>query len=200
MLDRLQPESSQTEHLFVGTDRHKYFTVSWDETIHQLRTEQSYHDTADKTLRDSETQDKCLIDPTRKYMALQLYDGVVTVIPIHQRRSKKKPSVEPGTLGEPVPARIPELLIRSAAFVRFGDKEDDKPRLALLHEDDHRKTCLTVRFLDYSPGGQGESGSADLDNLDRTYDDLEQGASNLIPVPAPTCKLNFIQCIPRLCL
>lgn len=188
MLDRLQPENSQTEHLFIGTDRHKYFTVSWDDQIHQLHTEQSYRDQADQTLRDSETQDKCLIDPSRKFMTLQLYDGIITIIPIHQSQSKKRSSFEPGTLGEPVPARIPELSIRSSAFLRFGEHDDKKPRLALLHEDNHRKTCLTIRSLDYTPGGHGESGSADLKHLEGIHDDLEQGASHLIPVSGPTCK------------
>ena len=185
MLDRLQPEHSSTEHLFVGTDRYKYFTLSWDDQTHQLRTEQSFRDQADKTLRDSQMQDKCLIDPNRKYMTLQLYDGVVTVIPIHRHEPRKKPSAQPGTLGEPVPARIPELSVRSSAFIRDGGDNDEKPKLALLHEDNRHKTCLTIRQLDFTPGGQGDPGSADLDHIIATHDDVETGASHLVPVPGP---------------
>ena len=89
MLEKLRPANASTEHLFVGTDRYMYFTVSWDPQAQQLRTEKSYQDQADKTSRDSQTEDRCLIDPTRKFMALLLYDGIVTVVPIHQQGKKK---------------------------------------------------------------------------------------------------------------
>lgn len=189
MLERLQPANSQTEHLFIGTDRYKYFTVSWDHQANRLRTEQNYGDQADKTLRDSQSQDKCLIDPSRRFMALQLYDGIVTIIPIIQSQSKKKSSFLPGTLGEPVSARIPELFIRSLAWVRPGD---ENAQIALLYEDNHQKTCLVTRALEYTPGGHGDSGSADLENPVETHEDLEVGASHLIPVSAPTCKLQYL--------
>ena len=189
MLERLQPANSYTEHLFIGTDRYKYFTVSWDHQSHQLRTEQSYHDQADKTSRDSQSQDKCLIDPSRRFMALQLYDGIVTVIPINQNQSKKKSALEPGTLGEPVLARVPELFIRSLAFLNSDARNSENPQLAILYEDNHQKTCLIIRTLDYTPGVHGESGDADLDNVTATFESLEAGASHIIPVSAPACKL-----------
>lgn len=189
MLERLKPANSGTDHLFVGTERYKYFTVSWDHQAHQFRTEQTYHDQADKILRDSQSQDKCLIDPSRRFMALQLYDGIVTVVPIYQGHPKKKLPSEPGTLGEPVPARVSELFIRSLAFLRSDGQDTKKPQLALLYEDNHQKTCLVVRTLDYTPGGHGEPGTADLEDLVEAHEDLEVGASHLIPVSAPTCKL-----------
>ena len=193
MLERLQPANSQTAHLFIGTDRYKYFTVSWDPLSNQLRTEQSYRDQADKTLRDSQSQDKCLIDPSRRFLALQLYDGIVTIVPIHQAQSRKKPSsVQAGTLGEPVPARIPEFFIRSLAFLRSENTDSEKPRIAILYEDNHQKACLIIRTLDYTPGSQGESGSADLDDVVEVHEDIEAGSSHLISVAGPSCKLNFI--------
>ena len=192
MLERLQPSNSHTEHLFIGTDRYKYFTVSWDHQSHQLRTEQTYRDQADKTLRDSQSQDKCLIDPSRRFMALQLYDGIVTVIPIHQDQSKKKSGLEPGTLGEPVSARVPELFVRSLAFLHSDARSSQNPQLAILYEDNHQKTCLVIRTLDYIPGVHGESGDADLDNVIETFEELEVGASHVIPVSAPTCKLRSL--------
>ena len=187
MLERLRPQCSQTDHLFVGTDRYKYFTVSWDGSTNQIRTEQVYQDQADKTLRDSQTQDRCLIDPSRRYMTLQLFDGIVTVIPIIQSKSKKKNSSEPGTLGPPVPARIPELFVRSSAFLRSEEDANAKPMLALLYENNLQQACLSIRALDYTPGPQGEVGSAELDEVLATRDDLEVGASHLIPIPGPAC-------------
>ena len=187
MLERLQPANSRTEHLFIGTDRYKYFTVSWDSATSQLRTEQKYHDQADKTLRDSQTQDRCLIDPSRRYMTLQLFDGIITVVPILQSRSKQKSHHEPGCLGEPVPARIPELFVRSSAFLHSHKGANAKSRIALLYENNRQKVCLVVRALDYAAGNHGDPGSADLDEVDLAHDDLEPGASHLIPVPAPAC-------------
>ena len=116
MLERLHPANASTEHLFVGTDRYMYFTVSWDSQTRQLRTEKSYQDQAEKTARDSQTEDQCLIDPTRRFMALLLYDGIVTILPILQQ-GKKKGTDEPGTLGDPVPARISDLFVRSSTFL-----------------------------------------------------------------------------------
>ncbi len=187
MLEKLQPANSSTEHLFVGTDQFKYFTVSWDGHSHQLRTESQYTDMADKTSRDSQTHDRCLIDPTKQFMALQIYNGIVTVIPIAQL-GKRKGILEAGTLGEPVAARISDLFVRSSAFVHSrGGKDSKQIKLAFLYEDNHRKACLSIRVLEHSPGGSGEQGNVTLEEVIETRDDLELGASHLIPVSAPAC-------------
>ncbi len=188
MLDKLCPTNSATDHLFVGTDRCMYFTVSWDSGAGQLRTEQTYRDQADKTSRDSQSEDRCLIDPTRRFMSLFLYDGIVTIIPISQK-GKKKGLGEIGTLGDPVPARISDLFVRSVAFLYPRGGEGEAPRLAFLYEDNHQKVCLSSRKLDYTVGGSGDPGSADLETILGTRNDLELGASHLIPVPGPACRL-----------
>lgn len=187
MLERLRSENSLTDNLFIGTDRYKYFTVSWDDQNGQVRTEQVYQDQADKTLRDSQTQDRCSIDPSRRYMTLQFFDGILTVIPIVQAKSKKKGSSEPGTLGQPVPARISELFVRSSTFLYPHEGANAKPKLALLYENNRQQACLSIRSLDYSAGVQGEAGSADLEEVVEAHDDLEIGASHLIPISAPAC-------------
>ena len=186
MLQKLRPISSTTDHLFIGTDRYMYFTVSWDSQGKQLRTEKSYVDQADKTARDSQTGDRCQIDSTKRFMTLELFEGVITVVPIHQK-NKKKGDAEIGSLGEPVPARISELFVRSSAFLHPRSSSVEKPKLALLYEDNHQKVHLTVRVLDYAAGGSGEPGSADFDKVESSHTDLELGASHLIPVPAPAC-------------
>ena len=187
MLEKLKPINSSTEHLFVGTDQYKYFTVSWDATVCQLRTVTSYVDAADKTSRDSQINDRCLIDPTKQFMALQIHDGIVNVIPIAQT-GKRKGILEPGTLGEPVPARISDLFVRSSAFLQpRGGKDGRQIKLAFLFEDNLKKVCLSIRVLDYSAGGSGDPGSANLEEVLDARDDLELGASHLIPIPAPAC-------------
>ncbi len=188
MLQNIRPASSDTDHLFVGTDRYTYFTVSWDAETRQLRTEKSFVDTADKTTRDSQTGDRCLIDPTGRFMTLELFEGVVTVIPIlHKSKKKGAPEVDVGNLGHPLPARISELFVRSSAFLHPRRGPAEKPKLALLYEDNHRKVRVTVRELDYAAGGSISEGSADLNEMNNMKEELELGASHIIPVPTPAC-------------
>ena len=187
MLEKLQPTNLSTEQLFVGTDQYKYFSVSWDDEARQLRTVTKYADVADKTSRDSQINDRCLIDPSKQFMALQIYDGIVNILPV-ARPGKKKGIPEAGSLGEPAPARISDLFVRSSAFLHSrGGKDGQQTRLAFLFEDNLKKVCLSIRVLDYSAGGSGDPGSASLEEVLDSRDDLELGASHLIPVPAPAC-------------
>lgn len=186
MLEKFQPDNSPTEHLFIGTDRYMYFTVSWDAKTQQLRTEKNYVDQTDKTARDSLAQDRCLFDPTHKFLALQLYDGIVTVVPI-AGKGKKKGDSDAGTLGEPAQARIADLFIRSSTFLHPRNGSRDAPTIAFLFEDNRQKACLNIRRLDYSAGSGGDAGNADLETITTSRDDLELGASHLIPVSAPAC-------------
>ena len=193
MLERLQPVSSETDHLFVGTDRYQYFTVSWDPSRKQLRTELSFVDQADKVLRDSRELDRCHIDPSRRYMTLELYDGVVTVVPIIQPRRKSSSSgresasmgCEAGTLGDPIPVRIEELTTRSSAFVQTAPGSKEKPRLALLWEDNLDVPQLKIRELTYIPGAAGDAPSVDMKTVAELRENLDLGVSHLIPVSAP---------------
>ena len=186
MVERLRPANASTEHLFVGTDRYMYFTVSWDSHSRQLRTEKSYQDVAEKTARDSRTEDRCMIDPTRRFMALLLYDGIVTIVPI-QQQVKKKDISEPGTLGDPVPSRISDFFVRSSTFLHPRQGAYEQLKLAFLYEDNQQNVCLNIRKLEYSAGATGEQGGADLEQIILAQDDLELGASHLIAVPAPAC-------------
>ncbi|KAL8922971.1 MAG: hypothetical protein Q9172_003349 [Xanthocarpia lactea] len=187
MLERLQFAQSPTEHLFVGTDRYMYFTLFWDPESQQLCTQKTYVDQADKASRDSQTQDRCHVDPSRQYMMLQLYDGIITILPLLSKGKKKKSS-EPFSLGDPVPARIPEFFVRSSGFLYPREDANVHPKIAILYTDDRDSVCLCYKGLDYSPGGAGDPGSANLGTL-TARDDLELGASHIVPVPAPAYGL-----------
>lgn len=186
MLEKLRPVKSPTEQLFVGTDRYMYFVLSWDADKQRVHTVKSFVDNTDKTARDSLNQDRCLIDPTYQFMALQLYDGIVTVIPLGRSR-KKKEALDDGSLGDPIPARISALYIRSTAFLHTRNEHKKEPKLAFLYEDIRQKVCLSIRLLDFSAGTSGEGGTADLDETLDARDDLDLSANHLIPVPAPAC-------------
>ena len=191
MLEKLRPPNSRIDQLFVGTDRYMYFTLSWDPKTRQLKTETSYQDQADKTSRDSQTEDRCLIDPTRRFMALMLFDGIVTVLPLSQG-GKRKMSGDFGLLGDPVPARVSDLFVRSAAFLHPRSVDQKQPELAFLYEDSQQRVCLSIRKLDHVAGGSGDPGSADLDQVIGMREDIELGASHLISVPAPACTYSTI--------
>ncbi|KAL4736226.1 mono-functional DNA-alkylating methyl methanesulfonate N-term-domain-containing protein [Aspergillus similis] len=183
------PANSPTDHLFVGTDRYSYFTLSWDSTRNQVRTERDYVDIADPSSRDARTGSRCMIDPSGRFMTLEIYDGMIVVIPIVQLPSKRRgrqvalptgpdaPRV--GELGEPIITRIDELFVRSSAFLHV---QAGSPRLALLYEDNQKKVKLKVRELKYSTAAGAES---EFTSIADYAQELDLGASHLIPVPAP---------------
>ena len=188
MLEKLRPSYSDTDHLFIGNDRYMYFTVSWDEKTHQLKTEKSFVDQADRTFRDSQNQDRCQIDPSKSLMALMLFDGIVTVMPISQKVGKKRLPELQG-IGDPVLARIPDLFIRSFTFLHSRPGARQHFRFASLYENNQQKVCLSLRTLEYNVGMSGESDSAEVgDPPLQHWDDLELGASHIIAVPSPACK------------
>ncbi|KAL4758720.1 DDB1/RSE1 family protein [Aspergillus foveolatus] len=183
------PANSPTDHLFVGTDRYSYFTLSWDSARNQVRTERDYVDIADPSSRDARTGSRCMIDPSGRFMTLEIYDGMIVVIPIIQLPSKRRgrqvalptgpdaPRV--GELGEPIITRIDELFVRSSAFLHV---QAGSPRLALLYEDNQKKVKLKVRELKYSTAAGAES---EFTSIADYAQELDLGASHLIPVPAP---------------
>lgn len=195
MLARLPaPANCRTDHLFVGTNQYNYFTLSWDAEKAEVRTERSYVDISDPSSRESQTAGRCLIDPSGRFMTLEIYEGVVTVIPIVQLPTKKKSrsvavaagpdSPRVGELGEPALTRIDELFVRSSAFLHV---QSDRPRLALLYEDNQKKVRLKVRELNYSAATAtvGADATFKEPEFSNYAQELDMGASHLIPVPAP---------------
>ena len=187
MLEKFRPPKSQVDHLFIGTDRYNYFTVFWDQDAGQLQTSKNFSNQADKTSRKSQTQTRCQVDPAQNFMALLLFDGIVNILPMSQSSGKKALPDETG-LGEPITARISEFFIRSAIFIHSRPKDKQPTKLAILFEDNYQRACISVRALDFSTSISGELSSADLESLLGTRDDLELGASHLVPVPAPACE------------
>ncbi|KAL9089731.1 MAG: hypothetical protein Q9159_002378 [Coniocarpon cinnabarinum] len=193
MLSKLRPASSSADHLFVGIDRSMYFTLSWDAATKQLRTEKTYVDQADKSARDSQTGDRVHIDPTGSFMTLEIYEGIITIVPIigpstlPKRSASNQATPEHGTLGEPIPIRIPEMFVRSSTFFTTRLRAPkEKPKIALLYEDNYKRVKLRIREIDFSPGLSGDGPNAELPDAQQKYDkNLEAGASHLIPVSAP---------------
>ncbi|KAF2482902.1 mono-functional DNA-alkylating methyl methanesulfonate N-term-domain-containing protein [Neohortaea acidophila] len=193
LLHKLRPAKSPTDHLFVGTDRYHYFTLSWDAATNQLVTEKSYHDIADKSARDSQTGDRVHIDPTARFLTLECHEGVVNVLPIaHAGKGKRKAADnEIGELGDPIPVRVPEMFVKSSCFLQKRDAgaKQAPPELALLWEDTNQsRVRLKVRRLDYTPSlqPQKEPGSVEMpdEGSREVSGEIELGATHLIPLPA----------------
>ncbi|KAG9672860.1 DNA damage-binding protein 1, partial [Aureobasidium melanogenum] len=186
MLQSIRPASSETDHLFIGTDRYMYFTLSWDATNKQLRTENSFKDLSDRAAREAQLGERCNIDPTRRYMTIEIYEGIVSVVPIaHETKRKSTSTAQLGGIGEPTSVRIPELNVRSSTFLHRRS-EKAKPQLALLHEDSMGKVRLKVRDLEFTSSLKAnEPGTAELENEQDADEELDLGASHLIPLPHP---------------
>lgn len=192
MLARLPaPANSPTDHLFIGTDQCKYFTLWWDSSTGQVRTARSYIDLADPSSREAQLGGRCLIDPTGRFLTLDVYEGIITVIPIVQLPTKKRgrniaasgpDAPQVGELAEPTITRIDELFVRSSAFLHV---QMGPPRLALLYEDNQKRVRLKVRELQYTAATSSTSADATFVEAEVFAQELDLGASHLIPVPAP---------------
>ncbi|EMD95501.1 hypothetical protein COCC4DRAFT_46147 [Bipolaris maydis ATCC 48331] len=185
MLQKLRPALSPTDHLFIGTDRFMYFTLSWNAEKKQLQTEKSFASVADNAARESQTGERCHIDPTGRFMTIEVYEGILTVIPLVQRGKKRKQEADIAHLGDPQPVRLPEMFVRSSAFLR-PRSTDDKPKMALLYEDTHAQVKLRLRELTYV------GDEVDLQEGEACKSELELGSSHLIPLEEPSHGLVVI--------
>ncbi|KAF2682076.1 DNA damage-binding protein 1 [Lentithecium fluviatile CBS 122367] len=186
MLQKLRPALSPTDHLFVGTDRFTYFTLSWNPDKKQAQTEKTFESVADNAAREAQTGERCHVDPTGRFMTVEVYEGIVTVIPLVQRGKKRKQETDIAHLGDPQPCRLSEIFVRSSAFLRPRKPTDDKPKLALLYENTNSQVQLRIREL----ASAGDS--IELEDGVRCKEDLELGASHVIPIEQPTFGLVVI--------
>jgi DNA damage-binding protein 1 len=191
LLHKIRPATSQTDHLFVGTDKYHYFTLSWNAETKDLVTEKSHVDVAEKAARDNQTGDRVHIDPSNRFMTLECYEGVVNVLPIaHAGKGKRKAADnEIGQLGDPIPVRVPELFVRSTCFLhkrQAGPRLPD-PAFALLEQDPQDRLRIKIRELEYAPSlrPQEEPATAELEKGRDVQGEIELGASHLIPLPPP---------------
>ncbi|KDB24574.1 hypothetical protein H109_03543 [Trichophyton interdigitale MR816] len=185
-----------TDALFVGTDQYAYFSITWDPDHELLRTERKYIDLADGSLREAHSDDRCQIDPSGNFLTLEVYEGVVSIFPLvttdSHKRAKSAVSASASAastsieqLGEPLQVRTEELMVRSSAFL--DQEASNTPRFALLYEDTQGQVRLTLRDLKYTHAivTSDPGSAAELKYVTTLSDEIELGASILIPVPRP---------------
>ncbi|KAL6690009.1 mono-functional DNA-alkylating methyl methanesulfonate N-term domain-containing protein [Trichoderma pleuroticola] len=177
MLQRLQPKDSATDLLFIGTDRLQYFNIAWNPETNQLdAVEQIIHDSAEPYMRQSQSQNRCLVDPTGKFMAMHLWEGVLNVFRL---RIRKGLTTRLEVLDQ---VRLTELWMKSSVFLH---SRTGHPRIAFLYKNqlDREEARVAVyRLTDDDKGGV----SSKFDPLkDRELDEVirDPYASMLIPVP-----------------
>jgi DNA damage-binding protein 1 len=173
MLEKLHPHNSPTDHLFIGTDRFQYFTAVWNQETRQLDTVQSFVDVSEKHMRDSQSLDRCLVDPTGQYMVMELFEGVLNLVKVIKPRKG-------GTayLDDPEQVRISELFVRSSTFLYTESK---RPKVALLYQDLNKKAVQLATYRLTDEKGQYSQFDVKKDR-ENEIDEVDAGASALIPV------------------
>jgi DNA damage-binding protein 1 len=187
VLQKFRPAESSTDHIFIGTDSSPFFTMEWDHENNRLKTARTFEDHADQTLKEAQTGERCHVDPTGRFLTLEVYEGVITTIPLHKKDKKK---VEKGVILDPVISRIPELFVKSSAFSP-GRGESEPPRLALIHGDHDDVPRLRIRQLDFTAGDPSavdfsevapDSPPARQSAVKVVNEPLEYGSSHIIPL------------------
>jgi len=173
MLQKVRPATSATSHLFVGTARFQYFTLSWNPETRQLDTIQSFVDVSEKHMRDSQSLDRCIVDPTGKHLCLELFEGVLSFIRILRPRRNPKEYLD-----RPEQIRITELFVRASTFLY---SEGKAPKLALLYQDGRERVRLVTYLV--SDGGSAYKRLDPRREREDEVDIEDGGASHLIPVP-----------------
>jgi DNA damage-binding protein 1 len=186
MLQRLRPRDSPTDLLFVGTDRFQFFTVAWNPETQQLDTLQTIEDAAEKHLRDSQSQDRCLVDPSGKYMAMHLWEGVLTIMRLPTRRGMTL-RLE---LMEQV--RLTELFIKASTFLYT---ETGHPKIAFLYQTDSESqdSKLATYRLTSDDKDAHASKFDPLKDREMSMDIPDSGAALLIPVAYKESKRHNVR-------
>jgi DNA damage-binding protein 1 len=174
MLEKIRPIGSKTDHLLIGTIRFQYFTVFWDPETQQLETSQQFFDESEKHMRESQSRDLCLVDPTGRYLVLELFEGVLNLMKILKPRRGRG-----DYLDKPEQVRITELRVRASIFLHTETKQ---PKIAFLYEEEVGQSLRlsTYRLVDDKMQYTTFDPRKDREN---EIGDLCLGASHLIPIP-----------------
>ncbi|KAL2070530.1 hypothetical protein VTL71DRAFT_13556 [Oculimacula yallundae] len=184
MLAKIRPEGSPRDMLFVGTTRFQYIILEYNKETNDLELRQSFQDVQEKHLRDSQSRDLCLVDPTGKYVVLELFEGILTCNKIFKPRRGKT-----GFLEEKFdPIRISEFKVRATTFLYTETKQ---PKIAFLYEagtgGDVR--LATYRLVDEKLGWSRFDTSRQREN---ELGNLDESASHLIPIPKNSGQKRYI--------
>ncbi|KAI1432232.1 mono-functional DNA-alkylating methyl methanesulfonate N-term-domain-containing protein [Xylaria sp. CBS 124048] len=174
MVQRLRPRDTDTDILFVGTERFQYFTANWDRAKKRLCTLEMFYDMNERHMRDSQSQDMCVVDPTGRFMVVLLWEGIINILRMHTVKSKRQQLYWMDQI------RISELYVKDAAFLNV---ENDQPKVAFLYQTriEHPDRHLVTYRLTADDKNTEVSRFEARDQIDRMEIE-DTGASLLIPV------------------
>lgn len=171
MLQSVSFGPSKRSHLFVSTANRQYFTLSWNLDTDKLETQQTFEDVTEPSMRDSQTLQRCIVDPTGTFYALMLYEGCVSLM--RQKRGKRLD----WSLDAPEQIRITELDVKASAFMY---SQDQYPRMAILHQSGReRKLELNI----YQVWDGKSYSSFEKTQREHTLAIKDGGSTQVIPVP-----------------
>ncbi|EFQ32142.1 CPSF A subunit region [Colletotrichum graminicola] len=177
LLQRLRPKDSNADLLFVGTDRFQYFTARWGPGTQRLHTEQVIEDAAEPHMRDAQSQDKCLVDPTGRFMAMHLWEGVMNVMRLGNRKGQFA-----RLDGAWEQVRLSELFVKASAFV---PTDTGNPTIAFLYQSNIDKEDARLAIYRLMGDDKNTNVSRFDPSKDREYelDIKDPYARIIIPVP-----------------
>ncbi|QPG94679.1 hypothetical protein C2857_006712 [Epichloe festucae Fl1] len=177
MLQRLQPKDSDTGLLFIGTERLQYFNVAWNAETNQLDTvEQTIEDTAQRYMRHSQSLNKCLVDPTGKFMAMHLWEGILNVFRLPTRKGITTKLVALDQV------RLTELWMKASTFLH---SRTGHPRIAFLYKTQLDEEEARIAVYRLTKDDKGDDVAKFDPRRERELDQViaDPYASMLIPVP-----------------
>ncbi|KAL1896891.1 hypothetical protein Cpir12675_002612 [Ceratocystis pirilliformis] len=129
-LSKLRPKDARRDMLFIGTDMNSYITVWWDDATKQIETPEVTQENFPDFVRASESTDRALVDQDGKFIAMLLWEGVISISRMEDRPKARKGPKSLRFLGQ---SRISELYVKSACFL----PSITGPRIAFLHQKQH---------------------------------------------------------------
>ncbi|KAF4965287.1 hypothetical protein FSARC_6905 [Fusarium sarcochroum] len=177
MLQRLRPKGSETDLLFIGTDRLHYFNMVWNPLTKQLETIESViEDLSEPYMRHSQSQNKCLVDPTGRFLAMHLWEGVLNVfkLPTRKGSTNKLEALDQ--------VRLTELFMKASTFIH---SRTGHPTIAFLYKAQMEQEEARLAIYRLTHDDKGNTVSKFDPHKDRELDVVipDPYASMLIPVP-----------------
>ncbi|KAK4671450.1 hypothetical protein QC764_600250 [Podospora pseudoanserina] len=125
MLQKLRPKDAETDLLFVGTDRFEYFTLYWNRETSQMETTNATRDPGEHFMRNSQSLDRAIVDPSGRFIAMHLWEGVMTIARLGTRKTN---AAQLDWMGQ---IRLAELFIKASTFLH---NETGHPTVAFLYQ------------------------------------------------------------------
>ncbi|CCG81616.1 DNA damage-binding protein 1 [Taphrina deformans PYCC 5710] len=158
---------SNLDQLFITTEDHKYFTLSYiDEKV------------STSTIGDLDTPGLSSPDmghrvvASNEYIVLYMYNGIISIIPIHQSANPKKRAADGNHLiGLPQQVRLDELKIHGLTMLNYTK---NTPAFGVLYRD----LSLNTHFKSYEI--HARKGELELRKGLLTLSNLEHGTNMII--------------------